>query len=109
MGAEVVETRLDAIRAALLAGDLAALAEHEALLDAALAGIGAAPDPATRIRLRRKAAENARLLAAARAGLGGALRRLAELGEVWKGFSTYDGRGERQMRGDSARAMDRRF
>lgn len=109
MGAEAVEARLDAIRAALLAGDLAALAEHEALLGAALAGLGGAPDRPTRLRLRRKAAENARLLDAARAGLGRALRRLAELGEVWTGFSTYDGRGERQTRGDPARAMDRRL
>ncbi|MDR0807945.1 MAG: hypothetical protein LBE86_02260 [Gemmobacter sp.] len=109
MSAEVVEARLDAIRTALLAGDLNSLAEHEALLGVALAETGEAPDQATRLRLRRKAAENVRLLGAVRAGLGRALRRLAELREAWTGFSTYDGRGERQMQGNPSGAMDRRF
>ena len=85
-----LEVILDDSRAALLAGDMARLAD----LAAALADASPPAEPAALRRLRRKAERNAQLLAAALKGIRAAQRRLQDLTGQGRS-STYDAQGQR--------------
>jgi hypothetical protein len=96
---------LDQAFAALLRGDLAALAGLDARIDAAagaLSGLGVA---AAR-RLQRKAERNARLLQAAGRGLRAARDRMEDI-LSGTGLTTYDARGRKSALAGSARAIGR--
>ena len=83
-----LEQLLDNVAAAILAGDMARLAELSELADAASEGF-ALQDQAQARRIRKKAECNARLLAAAVKGVRAARRRAVELTEAGR-FSTRD-------------------
>lgn len=85
-----LEAILDDSRAALLAGDMARLAD----LADALAVAEPPSDPAALHRLRQKAERNAQLLAAALKGIRAARRRLQDLTGQGRS-STYDAQGRR--------------
>jgi len=84
---------LDRTHAAVIAGDMAALAalapQVEAMLDAL-----PPPDAATGERLRRKADRNAALLQAAARGVRAAEARLVEI-LAGPTLTTYDARGRK--------------
>ena len=86
-----LEDLLDQAAAALLSGDLAALARLTPALESASP---AAPDRASAERLQQKAQRNARLLEAATRGVKAARHRVAE---ITRGptLTTYDARGQR--------------
>ncbi len=85
------ETTLDAVMAALKAGDLAGLGALVPRLEGALA----AADPAGLARLQRRGAEVAACLAAAGRGLQSARQRLADLRRGGAVLRTYDRAGRR--------------
>ena len=90
-----LELILDQTRDALIAGDLAGLAELASRVDelaTALPGL----DRPTAERLRRKADRNARLLQAASRGVKAARQRLKEIGSAAT-LSTYDALGRREV------------
>jgi len=86
-----LEALLDQAAAALLVGDMAALARLAPEIEAAQI---APPDPASAERLQRKAQRNARLLEAAGRGVKAARLRLSE---ITRGptLTTYDARGQK--------------
>ena len=86
-----LEALLDQAAAALLAGDLAALARLTPEIEAARI---ASPDRASAERLQAKAQRNARLLDAASRGVKAARLRVTE---ITRGptLTTYDARGFR--------------
>jgi hypothetical protein len=86
-----LEDLLDHAAAALLTGDLAALARITPAIESASL---AAPDHATATRLAQKARRNARLLDAAGRGVKAARLRLAEITHG-PTLSTYDARGHK--------------
>lgn len=102
-----LEMILDRSRAALAAGDLAALAGLAAETEAALAAARQG-DRALAARLAEKARRNERLLAAALAGVRAARRRAQELTDRGR-FSTYDAGGRRAQPGLAAAAPARRL
>lgn len=102
-----LETILDRGRAALTAGDLAALAGLAAETEAALAAAGRC-DRALALRLAGKARRNERLIAAALAGVRAARRRAQELTDQGR-FSTYDAGGRRGQPGLAAGTPARRL
>jgi len=85
---------LDAIRAALGRGDYDALALLSAEVDRAAEGIAALPPDALE-DLRRRAAETAACLDAARNGFRAARRRVEEVRAGPSGLSTYDRDGRK--------------
>jgi hypothetical protein len=103
-----LEALLDAVHAALLAGDLAALSPLAESLEAAAPPAGP-PPAATAARLRAKAARNARCLEAAGRGLRAAGRRLAESRAAALGVVTYDGAGRRTLLPATAPGLARRL
>lgn len=89
-----LETVLDQVRDALIAGnlqDLDGMADQVSDLAATLSGL----DRATVERLQRKADRNARLLAAATRGVKAAHQRLADIKNSAT-LSTYDASGRRE-------------
>ena len=86
-----LETLLDQAAAALMAGDLAALARLTPGIEAARI---APPDRASAERLQAKARRNARLLEAATRGVKAARLRMTE---ITRGptLTTYDARGHK--------------
>lgn len=98
---------LDAVHAALLRGDLAALPALADSVERALAAV-AASDPVTAARLRAKARRNGHLLDAAARGLRAAQRRLDEVRGAAQGrVATYDGAGRRQTLSPEGRLAGR--
>lgn len=91
---DTLESLLDATRAALLAGDLDALAALSLALETALDG--APLTAAQAAALRDRADRNARLIAAASRGVRAARRRLAEV-TACQGLVTYDAAGRRDV------------
>lgn len=104
-----IEELLDRVHAALLAGDLTALAGQLAQLEGfspeALREVGAAG----LARLRAKADRNARCLEAAGRGLRAAQRRLAEIRAAGQGLQTYDGAGQRRTFAAAGQQIARRL
>lgn len=100
---------MDALRAALLSGDLLALAPLEAILTAESRSLAAETPADSLARLRGKAAQNEVLLAAALRGLRSAQRRMAEIEAIQNGFSTYDHQGLRQAHSTAMGDLARRF
>ena len=86
-----LETILDRTHAALMAGDIAALASMAADAEAALAALGRC-DKATAARLADKARHNEQLIGAGVKGVRAAQRRAQELTDRGR-FSTYDSDG----------------
>jgi hypothetical protein len=101
------EQLLDATRAALLAGDLAALAPLAERCEQLLAG-GLPRDPAGLGRIAAKADRNAALLTAAARGVASARRRVAELSGGAR-FLTYDSAGRRGVLTEEPAAAARRL
>ena len=104
-----VQQRLAAIRAALLSGDLGALAEQDVLLRQALRDCADRLSPEDRAILREQARANEALLQATRRGLRNALRRMAEIRAAATGFGTYDGGGRRQQIAHRPHGVDQLF
>jgi hypothetical protein len=100
-----LETLLDQVRAALVGGDLAALAGLE---DAMLAAADTVSllDPQAIRRVKRKAERNAQLLQAANRGLRAARTRMAEIATGPR-LSTYDSRGRKSSLAGPAAALGR--
>ncbi|MDT8857998.1 hypothetical protein RNZ50_23790 [Paracoccaceae bacterium Fryx2] len=90
-----LERHLDAMHAAVLAGDLATLTPLGAEVEALVEQIGGIADDALIQRLRQKAGRNAACLLAALNGLRAARRRIGEVKAVRAGMATYDGQGRR--------------
>ena len=86
-----LEALLDQVAAALLGGDLAALARLTPEMEALRI---APPDRASAVRLQQKALRNARLLEAATRGVKAARLRMTE---ITRGptLTTYDARGQK--------------
>lgn len=102
---------LDRMRAALIAGDLAAL---PALADALerLAPANAAPGAvplATLQALRARAAAAAAMLEATARGLRAARRRIDEVAQAGRGLATYDRSGQRSRIGAAPAVPPRRL
>lgn len=91
-----VSDTLDAIRAALRAGDFAALADLTARLDSAVQDMTALPAEELHV-LRQRAGDTATCLAAARNGIRAARRRVAEVTGGPAALSTYDRDGRRSQ------------
>jgi hypothetical protein len=87
---------LDQTSAALLSGDLTALARLSPLVETAASELPR--DPAALARLKAKADRNSRLIAAAARGVRAARTRL---GEIVRGpvLNTYDAQGRRESVG----------
>ena len=79
-------------KAALLAGNLAALADLDRRMDRALADAGGLSDTAL-ARLARRAEENRGLIEAALAGVQAARRRVLAVTRARTGFASYDQSG----------------
>lgn len=102
-----IETLLDDVHRALLAGDLTALPELATLMEGATVDANA-QDASTTDRLRRKAQRNGELLQATTRGLRAAHRRLQELRQATRDqMATYDGNGRRQTLGGAGRLAGR--
>jgi hypothetical protein len=86
-----LEALLDRAAEALLAGDLAALAELTPQIETAVV---TASDRASAVRLHERASRNARLLQAASRGVKAARLRLDEIGRG-PTLTTYDARGQK--------------
>jgi hypothetical protein len=92
---------LDRIHALLRQGDLPALPEATAAIEADLADLAAAarsgrgPAPADLAALRRKLDRNALCLQGAARGIRAARRRIAEVRSAATGLAAYDARGGR--------------
>ncbi len=86
-----LEALLDQAAAALMAGDLAALAGLTPAIEAARI---APPDRASAERLQAKARRNARLLEAATRGVKAARLRMSEIARG-PTLTTYDARGQK--------------
>ena len=86
-----LEALLDQAAAALMAGDLAALARLAPKIEAARI---APTDRASAERLEQKARRNARLLEAATRGVKAARLRMSEIARG-PTFTTYDARGHK--------------
>jgi hypothetical protein len=103
------ESLLDAMQAALRAGDLAALAPIGRDLAAFIRRVEAEP-PAHPLapRLGDHARRTLDLLESAGRGLAAARRRVAELAEATRGLSTYDATGRRHPVAATAPRLDQR-
>jgi flagellar biosynthesis/type III secretory pathway chaperone len=106
---EDVERLLDDERAALLAGDLAALGgiaeRKQALVNALDRG---EPARATLTALKLKVERNAELLGAAARGVRTVLRRVTEIREANGPLKTYGRDGTQQTLGSSASTLEKR-
>jgi flagellar biosynthesis/type III secretory pathway chaperone len=106
---EDVDRLLDEERAALLAGDLAALAgivdRKEELLRALADGQTSRPALAA---LRGKAERNAELLGAASRGVRTVLRRITEIREANGPLKTYGRDGTQQTLGSTTGSLEKR-
>ena len=89
----VLEDLLDQTRAALLQGDLAALAALGPQVEVVAESLGAA-DAATADRIRRKAQRNLTLLEASKSGLRAAQARLGDIFAA-PTLTTYDAAGRK--------------
>jgi len=96
-------------KAALLAGDIDKLADLSAEIERCLHGTAAQGPSETTLRsLRASAAENERLLDAARRGLEAAMNRLKECRTVAQGLTTYGADGALSLIEDTAPTVERR-
>jgi hypothetical protein len=102
-----LEACLDATRAALMAGDMDALAKLAELVETARAA-GSAPNEAAARRIKSKAEHNGRMLQAALKGVRAARQRAQELGTQGR-FSTYDAGGRRDQHGLASAIPARRL
>jgi hypothetical protein len=100
-----LEDLLDQAFAALLAGDLAALAGLDAQIDAAAGTLPTLGEGAAR-RLQRKAERNAKLLQAAGRGLRAARDRMADILSGSR-LTTYDSQGRKSALAGPPRALGR--
>lgn len=104
-----LETVLDDMHSALLAGKLAHLGDLAAMAEGALALAEAGDCPSDlALRLREKARRNERLLTAAARGVKAARQRAKDLAEAGR-FQTYGADGRRDMLGVAAQAPARRL
>ena len=98
MQADALCTALDAVHAAILAGNISDLAQlTQTITDGVDHIAGARPQDMHRIR--QKAARNTQCLQAAMKGIRAAQRRLAELRQASAGHVTYDQNGQRASLG----------
>jgi hypothetical protein len=104
-----VRLRLEAIRQALISGDILSLVEEEGQLRQALQAAEGQIAPAERAELRRLAHENEALLRATRQGIRSALRRMAEIRDARVAFGTYDSGGRRKVIPHRPPETDRSF
>lgn len=102
-----IERLLDRTHAALIAGDLAALAPLAVAVED-LAGTIGRVDSATARRLHAKADRNGRMLQAAARGVRAARSRIAEI-SAEPGLTTYDARGRRDCVGRVSAELPKRF
>jgi hypothetical protein len=102
-----LETLLDQTRDAVLAGDIAALADLAPQVEAEAGDLPRLDASAVR-RLQEKAARNAQLLQAATRGIRAAQDRLEEISSG-PTLTTYDARGKRAAIAPPSPAMPRRF
>ena len=102
-----LETALDAVHAALLEGDLAALGTATSQIDALVGQTETLPG-ADLVKIRAKAARNAPLLQAAMQGVRAADRRLGELREAARGHKTYGPTGLRAAMAGPAGTLQQR-
>jgi hypothetical protein len=101
-----LETLLDQTRDAVLAGDIAALADLAPQVEAEAGDLRL--DASAVRRLQEKAARNAQLLQAATRGIRAAQDRLEEISSG-PTLTTYDARGKRAAIAPPSPAMPRRF
>ena len=99
---------LDAVHAALLLRDYAALPALTAALEAELDHPSEKLDAAGLQMIRRKADRNAATLMAVQRGIRSAVRRLTEIKSVSTGLVTYD-RSGRKLEQPSAQGLAARF
>lgn len=93
--ASQLEMALDAVHAALLAGNFDKLPKIVLETEGLLMRFQGLPDKTTAERLRLKANRNSQCLQAAARGLRAAKRRLAETAETARSLSTYTSLGQR--------------
>jgi len=114
-GAQAVIDRLDSLldveRAALLKGDIDAMADiverKERLIDA-LGGMTAAAEPAVGV-LERKAARNQVLMDGALKGIRRAAARMAAFRRIRRSLETYDRTGRKtEIRDGAAHSVEKR-
>jgi hypothetical protein len=106
---ENLTTAIDALRSALCAGNLSALASLAEQMGAELSELEATgPGTEDLAVLRAKAAEVESLLAAAGRGLIAGRRRLAEVRELQRGLGTYDREGRKLRLAPEATVPPRR-
>ena len=97
-----LEEALDNLRGRLCRGEYGDLADLSQRIESIMMGLSAA-DAARLRRLKPRAEATAACVAAARAGLQSARRRLAEISAVRAGLGTYERDGARlSLRADSA-------
>ncbi len=108
-GPAALETLLDNVHAAVLAGDHATLLQLTPSIEQGLARLDPIANLDIAQRLQRKAERNAICLQAALRGIRAAHRRVQEVGTARSGFATYDGSGRRAQISNGDGAMTRRF
>lgn len=101
-----LEEALDDLRGRLCRGDYGDLADLSQKIEAMMMGVSAS-DAARLNRLKAQAGATAACIAAARAGLQSARRRLAEVAAIRAGLDTYDRAGTRLSLGAEAAASRR--
>jgi hypothetical protein len=101
-----LELALEDLRASLCRGDYADLTELSQKIESMMMGVSAADADRLR-RLKPQAEATASCVAAARAGLQSARRRLAEVAAIRAGLGTYDRAGTRLSLGAESAAARR--
>jgi hypothetical protein len=105
---ETLEAALGDMRAALRAGNYAALPQIVSIIEERAEGL-TQKDPATAVEVRAMAARNATLLQAALRGMRAAQRRVAEISSAAKGLQTYDGFGKACLLANGQNRFKQRF
>jgi flagellar biosynthesis/type III secretory pathway chaperone len=104
-----VERVLDDERAALIAGDLPALAEIVERKEVLVRGLASGEIPRARLAgLKARAERNEELLGAAAKGVRTVIRRVAEIRDANGPLKTYGRDGTQQMLGSAASSLEKR-
>ncbi|MES2435843.1 MAG: hypothetical protein V4586_18685 [Pseudomonadota bacterium] len=103
-----IEGLMDAMHAAILVADYAALGQLSPQLDTALVNLPQHLEETTLLRLQGKAERNAASAGAAAKGVRAAIRRLKDVRQIASGLVTYDENGQRPAP-SGQRALSRRL